>query len=131
MSMEHIFRNLNDIRVFDTISGFQKDTPISLDDIMDILDLPFREQIQIEDSIKHLVEQEIIGVSFLPEEYSSGCETCKEHKSHKPIIYGADQIETYYLADNDMTKFLVSAVFENSNMYAKKIMKERGIEPIS
>lgn len=142
MSMEHIFRNLNDIRVFDALAGFtKKEDAVHIDDIMEILELPQREQIQIEDSTMHLVEQRILEIVYSPEEYSSGCKTCKKtddaglprkkrHKGHEPIEYGIEQVETYYLADNDLTKLLVSAVFENSGIYAEKIMKEKGIEHI-
>lgn len=137
MSLEHIFRNLNDIRVFDTMSScqFYRDSAIKFDLIMSVLDLPQREEIQIQDSIDHLIEQEIIGVTYTDAEYTSGCRICKEtdnnnlqrkneHESHKPEIKGITKIPMYYLLKNKLNFCLTSAVMESSFMSVERITEE-------
>lgn len=58
MSMEHIFRNLTDIRVFDIMIDMEEDNLLDTHEILDLLDYPDRENIQIQDSIDHLAWSE-------------------------------------------------------------------------
>ena len=131
MSMEHIFRNLNDIRVFDIMTDMEEDNPLDTHDILELLDYPERENIQIQDSIDHLVREQILSIKLVPEETSTGCEICKEgvprlegHESHKPLKTEMVEMEKYYFAKNDLTNLLVSTVFQSSRFTAEKILKE-------
>ena len=131
MSMEHIFRNLNDIRVFDIMIDMEEDNPLDIHEILELLDYPERENIQIQDSIDHLVREQILSIKFVPEETYTGCEICKEgvprlegHESHKPLKMEIVKMEKYYFIKNDLTSLLVSAVFQSSYFIAEKILKE-------
>lgn len=127
MTLEHIFRNLNDIRVFDMMTDFNDiDYPVSIDDILEILSYPQREIIQIEDSVRHLISQQILKIVLVPEETTTGCKDCKSgiprkkgHEFHK--IYEIKTVNDvkYYMDNNNCTRFLVSAVMQNSFNYAK------------
>ena len=129
MSMEHIFRNLNDVRVFDIMVDMEEDNPLDTHEILELLDYPERENIQIQDSIDHLVQEQILSVKLVPEETSIGCEICKEgeqrlsgHESHEPLKMEIIEMEKYYFAKNDLTNLLVSAVFQSSFFTAEKIL---------
>lgn len=135
MSMEHIFRNLNDIRVFDAMGEFTEDSPVDTHDILDMLDYPDRENIQIQDSIDHLIRIGILAIKLVPEEITSGCAECRitddaadlrlrGHESHKPEVIEIVQMEKYYFVKNELTDLLVAAVFRHSMDEAEKIMKE-------
>ena len=139
MSMEHIFRNLNDIRVFDILVDMEEDNPLDTHEILELLDYPGREYIQIQDSIDHLVREQILSIKLVPEETTTGCEECKyvdehklprkkDHESHKPLKTEIVKMEKYYFAKNDLTSLLVSAVFQSSFFTAEKILKEMGKE---
>ena len=137
MSIEHIFRNLMDIRVFDAMADvIEEDNPIDTDEILELLDYSERESIQIQDSIDHLVREQILAIKLVPEEVETGCEECKyvdEHKlprklgheNHITLRTEIVDMEKYYFAKNDLTSLLVSAVFQSSTFAAEKIMKER------
>ena len=129
MSMEHIFRNLNDIRVFDIMIDMEEDNPLDTHEILELLDYPDRENIQIQDSIDHLVQEQILSIKLVPEETSTGCEICKEgeqrldgHESHKPFTIEIVDMEKYYFAKNNLTNLLVAAVFQSSSFTAEKII---------
>ena len=131
MSMENIFRNLNDIRVFDIMTDMEEDTPLDIHDILELLDYPERENIQIQDSIDHLVREQILSIELVPEETSTGCEICKEgeprlkgHESHQPLKTEMVEMEKYYFAKNDLTSLLVSAVFQSSFFTVEKIINQ-------
>ena len=128
MSMEHIFRNLNDIRVFDIMIDMEEDNPLDTHEILELLDYPDRENIQIQDSIDHLVQEQILSIKLVPEETSTGCEICKEgdqrldgHESHIPFKIEIVDMEKYYFAKNNLTNLLVAAVFQSSFFTAEKI----------
>lgn len=132
MSMEHIFRNLTDIRVFDIMIDMEEDNPLDTHDILDLLDYPDRENIQIQDSIDHLVKEKILSIKLIPEETYTGCEECKVgkprlkgHEFHKPQEMEIVNMEKYYFAKNDLTNLLVAAVFQSSFFKAEEILKGR------
>jgi hypothetical protein len=121
MSMENIFRNLNDIRVFDIMVDIDKDNPIDTHEILDLLDYPYREIIQIQDSIDHLVKEKILSTKLVQEETHTGCEICVEgepklsgHEYHKPYKIELIGIEKYFFLYNNLTGLLVSAIFQSS-----------------
>ena len=109
MSMEHIFRNINDTRVFDLFAemGFGKDDCIDIYDVIELLECGEIERIQIEDSIEHLIKERVLSVELINEEY---------------------RLEHYYLCDNNLVKCLVSAVLESSFLEAEKIENIKLIE---
>ena len=139
MSMEHVFRNLNDIRVFDLFLDmqFSKDEAIDIHDVIELLECGEIERIQIEDSVDHLVREQILIIKLVDEEWTTGCKVCEftdrmkiprwfGHESHKPEETGTSKIEHYYLSDNNVTKCLVQAVIESSWLEAEKIIDEEG-----
>lgn len=96
--IEHIFRNINDIRVFDAMVDFVSDDEeekeeekrddhkisditkmqiIDVDEIMDILEYGEYKRIEIEDSLDHLVRQKILGIKKIKVEGKTGCKMCK------------------------------------------------------
>lgn len=136
--LEHIFRNINDIRIFDLMTEFpEKDIPekdttedhlslgvLDIDDIMDMLEYNEYKRIEIEDSIEHLVRSQILGIKKIKMEGKTGCRTCKwtdklkvprigEHKSHKPEEISIGEIDNYYMIDNDTTQLLRAAAFQH------------------
>ncbi len=132
--MEHIFRNLNDIRVFDIMIDMVKGEcdPLDTHEILDLLDYPDREHIQIQDSIDHLVRERILSIKLVPEETYTGCEECKVgkprlkgHEFHKPQEMEIVNMEKYYFAKNELTDLLVGAVFQSSCFKAEEILEER------
>lgn len=127
MSMEHIFRNLNDIRVFDLFSELiiGKEESINIHRVTELLECGEIERIQIEDSVDHLVREQILSIELVDEEWTTGCELCAAadktctsrwsgHESHEPARTGTSKIEHYYLSDIDITKCLVQAVMASS-----------------
>lgn len=136
--LEHIFRNINDIRVFDLMTEFpEKDIPekettddhldlgvIDTNDIMSMLDYNEYKRIEIEDSIEHLVRSQILGIKKIKVEGKSGCKICKwtdklkmprigEHKYHKPEEISIGEIDNYFMKDNDVTQLLRAAAFQH------------------
>lgn len=137
--LEHIFRNIDDIRVFDlmtdfpeedisedTIDGFHVGT-IDTDEMMDMLEYPEYKRIELEDSVEHLVREEILGIKKIKEEGRTGCKVCKwtdrlkmprigDHKSHKPEEICVGDIDNYFMKDNNMTRALRSAVYAHISL---------------
>ena len=139
MSMEHIFRNLNDIRVFDLFSdmGYGENYSINIHEVIELLECGEIERIQIEDSVDHLVREQILSIELIDQEWTTGCKDCCEtdrlnlprhsgHETHKPIETGTSKIEHYYLSDNKMVICLTVAVMESSFLKADKIMEGKG-----
>lgn len=136
--LEHIFRNMNDIRVFDLMTEFpEKDIPeqettedhlnlgvVDIDDIMEMLDYGEYKRIEIEDSIDHLVRSQILGIKKIKVEGKSGCKVCKwtdklkiprigDHKSHKPEEISIGEINNFYMKDSNITQLLRAAAFQH------------------
>ena len=139
MSMEHIFRNLNDIRIFDLFSdmGYGENYSININEIIELLECGEIERIQIEDSVDHLVREQILSIELVDEEWTSGCKDCWEtdrlnlprhsgHETHIPYQTGTSKIEYYYLSDNKMVICLTVAIMESSFLKADKIMEDKG-----
>lgn len=134
--LEHIFRNITDIRVFDIFYVEYSDCElVDIDDIMKSLECPEVMHIQVEDSIKHLVEEKILEMEYVKLEGCSGCRTCTwtdklhlprvgEHKKHKPFDVRHDDFPYYRLADNEITKHLFLAVFNNCMSTCDDVQKE-------
>ena len=131
MSLENLFRNLNDIRVFDAMSSFNTEgEAINIHDILDILDYPYRESIQIEDSVEHLVREHILTEILVPEETTTGCDICKitdsqglprliEHENHVPQVTDIVKVPKYYMSPNELTLHLITAVMQSSLNFAE------------
>lgn len=136
--LEHIFRNMNDIRVFDLMTEFpEKDIPeqettedhlnlgvVDIDDIMGMLDYGEYKRIEIEDSIDHLVRSQILGIKKIKVEGKSGCKVCKwtdklkiprigDHKSHKPEEISVGEINNFCMKDSNITQLLRAAAFQH------------------
>ena len=123
--LEHIFRNINDIRVFDVMTEFlSSDCALGIDEIMDMLEYPEYKRIQVEDSVDHLVRQHILSNVQKKVEGKTGCNICKhldkfniprvgEHKTHVPEQINIGLVDEYYMTDNPITRSLRSAVFAN------------------
>lgn len=139
MSMEHIFRNLNDIRVFDLFSEmeFNKNEAIDTHDVIKLLECGEIERIQIEDSVDHLLREQILFIVLVDKEWTTGCESCAiadknsyprlpGHESHKPTEIGTSKIEHYYLSNNKIVICLTTAVMESSFLKVDKIMEDKG-----
>ena len=139
MSMEHIFRNLNDIRIFDLFAemGYNKDEAIDIHEVIGLLECGETERIQIEDSVDHLVREQILSIELVDKEWTTGCESCgvadkqgwprlPEHETHVPEKIGTSKIEHYYLSDNKMVLCLTVAVMESSFLKADKIREDEG-----
>lgn len=149
MALEHIFRNANDIRVFDLMTDFPEEDiidtlsdvlsdlgTVDIDDMMNILDYPEYKRIEVEDSVEHLVKNEILGIKKIKIEGKTGCKVCKwtdkfkiprigEHKSHKPEQIDIGDIDNYFMKDNNLTRLLRAAVFHH---VAITLEKEMGIK---
>lgn len=123
--LEHIFRNINDIRIFDVMTSFvSSDSTIDIDEIMEILEYPAYKQIEVEDSVDYLVRQHILGIVQIKEEGKTGCKICKyldkfkiprmgEHKTHMPEQTNIGFIDEYYMKDNPITQSLISAIYSH------------------
>lgn len=134
--LEHIFRNITDIRVFDVFYVEYSDCePVDIDDIMEVLEYPQVMYIQVEDSIKHLVEEKILEQIYIKVEGWCGCRTCSytdklhfprvgNHKTHRPFKITHDDFPQYRLLDNEITKNLFLAAFNSSLEKCNDIQKE-------
>lgn len=121
--LEHIFRNINDIRVFDVMTDFvSSDCTMDIDEIMDILEYPEYKRIEVEDSVDHLVRQHILSIVQKKEEGKTGCKICTyldkfkiprmgEHKTHVSEQTTIGFVDEYYMKDNPITRALRGAVF--------------------
>jgi len=126
MSLEHIFRNLNDIRIFDVVESFlNEEDAIDIYDILDVLNYPESEIIQIEDSIEHLVRRKILRETTIKVETQTGCKICKYtnkftnyklygHKDHIPFHKEMVDIPAYFMYNTDLIASLRSAVFQHA-----------------
>lgn len=137
--LEHIFRNINDIRVFDVMVDFVLGEEeekrevneisdlidmniIDTDEIMDILEYREYKRIEIEDSLEHLARQKILGIKKVKMEGKTGCKICKyaeklkiprigDHKRHLPEETSMGYMDNYYMKTNEITNGLRSAAF--------------------
>lgn len=126
MSLEHIFRNLNDIRIFDIMESFlDEKEAIESYDILELLEYPESEIIQIEDSIEHLVRQKILCETTIKVEIQTGCKICKyvnkftkyklhSHKEHVPYYKEMTNAPAYFMYNTDLVVALRSAVFQHA-----------------
>ncbi len=134
--LEHIFRNITDIRVFDIFYVEYCDYELAdIDDIMKSLEYPDVMRIQIEDSIDHLVKEKILEQIYVKLEGWGGCRTCTwtdklhlprvgEHKKHTPFEIRHDDFPQYRLLDNEITKHLSLAAFNSSMMQCNNVQKK-------
>ena len=134
--LEHIFRNINDIRVFDIFYvEYCMGEEVDINNILDSLEYKECEYIQIEDSVEHLTKCKILEKVYNKLEGYYGCRTCSytdklklprigEHKRHKPF----EKIETdfpyYRIACNNLTVYLYKAMFEYLKMYGEDVQNE-------
>ena len=136
--LEHLFRNINDIRVFDVMTDFilseeeEKKDPnenvdikrnsVDIDEIMDILDYREYKRIELDNSLDHLVRQKVLGIKKIKIEGRTGCKICKytdmfkiprmgEHKTHISEKISTDYINNYYMKTNEITNGLRSATY--------------------
>ena len=76
--LEHIFRNIDDIRIFDIMAEFvSSECTLDRDEIMDMLEYPEYKRVQVEDSLDYLVRQHILSIVQKKEEGKTGCNICK------------------------------------------------------
>lgn len=140
--IEHIFRNINDIRVFDIMTEFAADDnkveetdAADIDEIMDMLEYNEYKRAEVEDSVDHLVRNEILGIKKVEVEGKSGCKICKwadklglprmgEHVTHRPEEVNVGELHNYYMRNNQLTELLRSAVFQHVFMMVEKEDKE-------
>ncbi len=134
--LEHIFRNINDIRVFDVFYvEYYDNEEVDIDDILKSLEYTEIEHIQIEDSIEHLTKCKILEKVYNKLEGYSGCKTCLytdkfklprvgEHKKHQPFNKIESDFPYYRIACNDLTNYLCKAMFEYSKMYGEDVQNE-------
>jgi len=137
--LEHIFRNIDDIRIFDLmvefvmgedeekadinkISDFVSTNIVDKNEIMDLLDYGEYKRVGIEDSLDHLVRQKVLGVKKVKMEGTTGCKICRytdklrvprigEHKKHIAEEVSIGYADKYYMRTNEITKGLRSAAF--------------------
>lgn len=121
--LEHIFRNIDDIRIFDVMTEFvSSDCTIDIDEIMDMLEYPEYKRIQVEDSVDHLVRENMLSIVQKKVEGKTGCNICKyldrlklprlgEHKTHIPEEVNIGSVNEYYMIDNPVTQSLRSAIY--------------------
>ena len=150
--LEHIFRNISDIRIFDIMVEFVIDEDkekkevseisdiiemdiIDFDGIMDMCDYPDYKSIEVEDSLDHLVRQKILGIKKVKSEGKTGCKICKyaeklkiprmgEHKHHLPEEVVMGYIDNYYMKMNEITNGLRSAAFAHIFITLEDQIKE-------
>lgn len=143
--MEHIFRNINDIRVFDMMTDFVIEDSkveevedkgiVDIDEIMDMLEYNEYKRVEVEDSVDHLVRNEILGIKKVKVESKSGCKICKwtdklklprmgEHITHKSEDVQIGDIHNYYMKNNQLTELLRCAAFGHVFMMSEKEGKE-------
>lgn len=130
--IEHIFRNINDIRVFDLMTEFiPKDEKVvndheavDIDEIMNLLEYNEYKHIEIEDSVEHLVRQQILGIKKVEVEGTNGCKICRymeklklpkfgEHLTHVSEHKNKGTIDNYYMKDNPITESLRHAIYSH------------------
>ena len=123
--LEHIFRNINDIRVIDLFYVEHFDfTEIEIDDIIKSLEYKECERIQIEDTVDHLVKQNILEKTYKIKEGYTCCKLCKfldsyklprlkNHKDHKQYETLKTEFPYYKIANNNITKNLFEFLFEH------------------
>lgn len=144
--MEHIFRNINDIRVFDILAEFVADDgkvgekdAVDIDEIMDLLEYSEYKRVEVEDSVEHLLRNDILGIKKIEIEGRTGCKICRwtdklgmprmgEHVAHKPEQVNLGEINNYYMRNSQVTGFLRSAVFGHVFMMAEKEEKEEELQ---
>ncbi len=133
--IEHIFRNLNDIRIFDLMSEYlyydeelkiltNDERTLDIDDIIDLLDYGEYKRIEVEGSVEHFVRNKILGIKKIEIEGYTGCKICswtdklklpriEEHKTHSEYKKQIGFVNNYYMIRNDITESLISAVFSH------------------
>ena len=134
--LEHIFRNLNDIRVFDAFQlELNEGEAADVHAILKIIDYKDTERIQIEDSIDHLVRCKILEKWYKKINGYSGCKICLytdkfklprigKHKTHYPYEITKSDFPFYKLANNELVNCLYKAVFEYIKLYSENIQNE-------
>jgi hypothetical protein len=150
--LEHIFRNINDIRIFDVMVDFvlegdekhideipdevvEKDV-VDIDEIVDILDYNYYKRVEVEDSLDHLVRQKILGIRKIKMEGKTGCKICKyadrlhiprvgEHKTHVAEEVSIGYMSNYYMKMNEITSGLRSAAFAHVFLTLEDEIEER------
>ncbi len=133
--IEHIFRNINDIRIFDLICEYlyyeeeikeltdDKGT-LDIDDIMDLLEYGEYKRIEVEDSVEHFVRNKILGLKKIKMKGHTGCKICSwtdklklprigEHKTHSEYKEQTRFANNYYMIRNDITEMLIGASFSH------------------
>lgn len=121
--LEHIFRNINDIRIFDVMTEFlSKDCTLDIDEIMDMLEYSEYKRIEVEDSLEYLTRQHILNTIQIEVEGKTGCRICKylekfkipkmgEHKTHIAEQTNIGFVNEYYMKDNPITQSLRRAIY--------------------
>jgi len=134
--IEHVFRNLTDIRVFDVFyCEYCDGEEVDVNEILEILEYPRCEYIQIKDSVEHLVKQHILEKVYNKIEGYCGCRTCLytdklklprlgEHKSHTPYEKVETEFPCYRIAINDVTNYIWKALFEHMRLECNGVEKE-------
>jgi hypothetical protein len=151
-----VFRNIDDIRVFDVmvefvldedeekvdvnkISDFVSMDIIDTDGVMDMLGYKEYKRIGVEDSLDHLVRQKILGIKKVKMEGTTGCKVCKyadklhvprigEHKKHVAEQVSIGYIDNYYMKTNDITNGLRAAAFAHVFLTIEDQIEEKKIE---
>lgn len=151
--LEHIFRNMDDIRIFDLMTEFpEKDIPekeivednlslgvVDINDIIDMLDYGEYKRIEVEDSIDHLVRSQILCIKKIRIEGKTGCRICKwtdklklprigDHKSHKPEEISVGEVNNFCMKDNELTQLLRAAAFKHVMMMLDDEIEKEEIE---
>ncbi len=150
--LEHIFRNINDIRIFDLMVDFVidkekqedvdkipdesiEDDVVDIDVIMDMLDYREYKRLEVEDSVDHLVRQKVLGIRKIKVEGSTGCKICMyadklkiprigSHKSHVSEQTSIGYVDNYYMKTNAITNGLRSAAFSHIFLTLDNELKE-------
>lgn len=140
--LEHIFRNINDIRVFDAMTDFVLDKYekeeldkildceellghntndiVDIDELMEILEYSEYKKIEVEDSLNHLVREKILGVKKVRMEGATGCKLCKySDKFGFPRLYGhnshvAEQISIGFINNYYMEDNKLTGLLRNA-----------------
>jgi hypothetical protein len=143
--LEHIFRNIDDIRIFDVMVDFVLDEDEEKVDINKVLDSVSMNIIDTDgimdilDSLGHLVRQKILGIKKVKMEGTTGCKTCKatdeagvprtgEHKTHLAEEVSIGYIDNYYMKINEVTNGLRSAAFAHVFLTLENEIKEDKIK---
>ena len=97
--LEHIFRNINDIRIFDLMTDFVLDkyeieeldkildhertltrndvNTVNIDEVIELLDYNEYKRVEVQDSLDHLARQKILGIRKIRMDGTAGCIVCK------------------------------------------------------